>query len=101
MDRRTTTTNLRTEMDPDPAADLPEGVDDARALIDGLDADIVALVERRRAVSQHIQALRVAAGGVRVQFSREYVVVDRYRDALGETGSALATCLLDICRGPL
>jgi chorismate mutase len=82
-------------------ADLPESIDDSRGLIDALDADLVALVERRRAVSQHIHALRVAAGGVRVALSREYVVVDRYRDALGDAGSALATGLLEICRGPL
>jgi chorismate mutase len=87
--------------DTDPAAELPEGIDDSRALIDALDADIVRLVEHRRAVSRHIQTLRIASGGVRLQLSREYVVVDRYRDALGDAGSGLATSLLEICRGPL
>jgi chorismate mutase len=82
-------------------AELPENIDDARALIDDIDADLVRLVERRREVSRHIQALRVAAGGVRLQLSREYVVVDRYRDALGDAGPGLATCLLEFCRGPL
>jgi chorismate mutase len=73
--------------------------DDLRAEIDALDAELVALVERRRQVSRRIQAERVAAGGPRIVHAREAEVVGRWRQRLGAPGGRIALALLELSRG--
>lgn len=74
-------------------------VADGRALIDDIDAQIRALVARRRAVSHEVQSLRRSAGGPRIEHSRENEILSRYGDALGRPGVAMAMSILEICRG--
>lgn len=81
---------------------LPAPTDDVaagRARIDVLDERILALVAERIATSRAIQAARLAAGGRRIEHSRELVVLDRYRRALGRPGGELALAVLELCRG--
>lgn len=74
---------------------------DLRAEIDALDAELVALVERRREVSRRIQAERIAAGGPRIVHAREADVVGRWRTSLGAPGGRIALALLELSRGPV
>lgn len=71
----------------------------SRARIDALDDRIIGLVQERMAVSAVVQETRLAAGGPRVNLSREMEVLGHYRDALGKPGTALAMALLELCRG--
>jgi chorismate mutase len=71
----------------------------ARGRIDEIDAEIVRLVRRRAEVSHQIQAARLAAGGRRVEYSREVEIVRRYSEALGSPGTSVALALLEVCRG--
>lgn len=71
----------------------------ARERIDALDGRILELVRERMAVSASIQEARIAAGGRRVHLSREMEILDRYRQALGKPGTALAMTLLELSRG--
>ncbi|MET7901699.1 chorismate mutase [Streptomyces sp. NPDC005336] len=71
----------------------------ARERIDALDGRILDLVRQRMAVSASIQEARIAAGGRRVQLSREMEILDRYREGLGKPGTTLAMTLLELCRG--
>jgi len=80
------------------AAD-PAGIPSARGRIDEIDAEIVRLVRRRVEVSGEIQAARLAAGGRRVEYSREVEIVRRYSNALGSPGTSVALALLEVCRG--
>ena len=70
-----------------------------RARIDELDAAIIALVEQRIAVSRGIQRARLAAGGRRLEHSREVEVVNRYATTLGPSGTDVALAVLALCRG--
>ena len=70
-----------------------------RARIDEIDADIVALISERTAVSEQIQRLRQADGGPRVVHARENEVVGRWRGALGRPGATIALALLELGRG--
>ena len=70
-----------------------------RARIDEIDADIVALIAERTAVSGQIQRLRQAEGGPRVVHARENEVVGRWRGALGRPGATIALALLELGRG--
>ena len=70
-----------------------------RARIDQIDADIVALIAERTAVSGQIQRLRQAEGGPRVVHARENEVVGRWRGALGRPGATIALALLELGRG--
>jgi chorismate mutase len=72
-----------------------------RTQIDAIDAGIARLVAERSRLSARIQAARIAAGGVRVELGRERLVLDGYRQTLGEDGVALGTAVLRLCRGPL
>lgn len=72
---------------------------DARARIDGLDRRIIELIAERVAASQEVQRTRIAAGGRRVQLSREMEVIARYREALDKPGTEVAMALLELCRG--
>lgn len=74
-------------------------VDDGRARIDEIDAALIELLARRRAVSQQIQRLRVEAGGSRVEHSRENAIIRHWADALGDGGAEMALAVLGHCRG--
>lgn len=79
--------------------DAADPVSTGRAEIDAIDAEIIRLVEQRVAVSRSIQAARIAAGGRRVEHSREMAILDRYSRSLGRSGTTLAMTLLELCRG--
>jgi chorismate mutase len=74
-------------------------VDDGRTRIDKIDAELIELLARRRAVSQQIQRLRVEAGGSRVEHSRENAIIRHWADALGDGGAEMALAVLGHCRG--
>ncbi len=84
----------------DPPIDPPEVIQELRLEIDRLDAEILALVQRRSEVSQRIGRARMAAGGPRIVYSREMAVLARFRD-LGPDGKALGMLLLRLGRGRL
>ncbi len=87
---------------PTPAADDPaDRIDELRQAIDTCDAEIIALVQRRLAISQEIGSLRAASGGTRLSLSREKQVLARFGDALGPDGAALGMMLLRQGRGRL
>jgi chorismate mutase len=75
------------------------GVRSGRERIDALDAELIALIERRVAVSGEIQASRLAEGGRRLDLRRETEVIGRYNRALGRPGTAVAMALLELGRG--
>ena len=72
-----------------------------RTQIDAIDAGIARLVAERARLSARIQSARIASGGVRVELGRERLVLDAYRDTLGEDGVPLGSAVLRLCRGPL
>lgn len=74
-------------------------VDEGRERLDAIDAAIIELLTQRRHVSKQVQALRVSAGGSRVEHSRENAIIRRWSDALGESGVELAMAVLTHCRG--
>jgi chorismate mutase len=82
-----------------PAAD--ERIAELRGRIDDCDAEIIALVQRRLAVSREIGELRRSAGGTRLSLSREQQVLARFQAALGPDGAALGMMLLRQGRGRL
>lgn len=81
------------------AAETADVIGAARERIDALDGQILDLVRERMAVSATVQEARIAAGGRRVRLSREMEILDRYRERLGKSGTALAMTLLELCRG--
>jgi chorismate mutase len=83
----------------DPPIDATDTIDLLRGRIDGLDQAITRLVAERAAVSAQIQAVRVRAGGTRMELGRERVVLDHYRRELGARGAALGEAVLRVCRG--
>ena len=78
----------------------PAALEDLRARIDDLDAEILRLVHERSEVSSRIGAARRASGGPRIVHARENEVVRRWRDDLGRPGAAIAMALLELGRGP-
>jgi chorismate mutase len=82
-----------------PAAD--ERIAELRGRIDDCDAEIIALVQRRLAVSREIGELRRSTGGTRLSLSREQQVLARFQAALGPDGAALGMMLLRQGRGRL
>ncbi|MCV7098544.1 chorismate mutase [Mycobacterium kubicae] len=76
------------------------GIDELRAEIDRLDAEILAAVKRRAEVSRAIGKVRMASGGTRLVHSREMKVIERYSE-LGPEGKDLAMLLLRLGRGRL
>jgi chorismate mutase len=72
-----------------------------RTQIDAIDAGIARLVAERARLSARIQSARIASGGVRVELGRERLVLDGYRQTLGEDGVPLGSAVLRLCRGPL
>lgn len=81
-----------------PTADL--SIDDMRAEIDGIDAELVRLIQRRSEISHAIGVARAAEGGTRIVYSREMKVLDRFA-ALGPAGTELGMLLLSLGRGQL
>jgi chorismate mutase len=95
-----TMTTEQTDRDvADPSIGAADAIDLLRDRIDGLDEAITRLVAERAAVSAQIQAVRVRAGGTRMELSRERVVLDHYRRELGARGAALGEAVLRVCRG--
>ncbi|MDQ6874715.1 MAG: chorismate mutase [Actinomycetota bacterium] len=86
---------------PAPGDDLDTLVAALRSRIDAVDRSVLDLIAERRVLSRRIQDARVAAGGVRIELSREREVLDVYGRALGADGTALATAVLRNCRGRL
>jgi chorismate mutase len=82
-----------------PAAD--DRIAELRRQIDDCDAEIIALVQRRLAVSREIGELRRSTGGTRLSLSREQQVLARFQAALGPDGAALGMMLLRQGRGRL
>ncbi|MGY1775141.1 chorismate mutase [Geodermatophilus sp. SYSU D00804] len=82
-----------------PPTDADTRIAELRGEIDACDAELIALVQRRLAVSQEIGELRRATGGTRLSLSREQQVIDRFRTALGPDGAALGMLLLRQGRG--
>jgi len=74
-------------------------VDEGRARLDAIDAELRDLVRARREVSQQVQRLRRDAGGPRIEHSRENQILNAYGDELGRAGVGLALAVLEICRG--
>lgn len=72
-----------------------------RTRIDQLDARIIELISERAALSKQVQAHRIAGGGMRLELGREREILQTYRSALGEQGTALADAILRTCRGSL
>jgi chorismate mutase len=70
-----------------------------RARIDEIDDELMRLIRDRVATSRDIQRARIAAGGSRVDPSRERELVRRWQRELGEAGQAIALQLLVLCRG--
>ena len=81
---------------PDPA---PDGVAGGRTRMDAIDAELIALIRRRGAVSAEIQAARMTGGGRRLDLRRETEVIGRYTRELGRPGTAVAMALLELGRG--
>jgi chorismate mutase len=80
-------------------SNAPVRIPEARTRIDELDRRIIALIQERAEVSREIQQARIAAGGRRVELSREMEILERYRNGLGKPGTNLAMTMLEICRG--
>ena len=80
---------------------MPELIPLLRTQIDAIDAGIARLVAERARLSSRIQTARIAAGGVRVELGRERLVLDGYRQTLGEDGVPLGSAVLRLCRGPI
>jgi chorismate mutase len=84
-----------------PAPDPAERITELRGAIDACDSEIIALVQRRLAISQEIGTVRAASGGTRLNLSREQQVLSRFRAALGRDGATLGMLLLRQGRGRL
>ncbi len=76
-------------------------ISELRDEVDACDAEIIALVQRRLAISQEIGSIRAETGGTRLSLSREAEVLNRFRLALGPDGAALGMMLLRQGRGRL
>ena len=84
-----------------PVDDATARIGELRTEIDGCDAAIIELVQRRLAISREIGTLRTASGGTRLSLSREQQVLARFQAALGPDGAALGMMLLRQGRGRL
>ena len=82
-------------------AQTTDRIGELRSEIDDCDARLIELVRRRLAISQEIGSLRTAAGGMRLNLSREQQVLARFEAALGPDGAPLALMLLRQGRGRL
>ncbi|OIV39257.1 chorismate mutase [Mangrovactinospora gilvigrisea] len=83
------------------AAEANAVIAGARERIDALDAEIIALIRRRMAVSDEVKQARLAVGGPRLALAREMEILATYRDGLGGDGTTIAMTVLELCRGKL
>jgi chorismate mutase len=90
-----------TVLTPPPVPGEAELIPLLRTQIDAIDAGIARLVAERARLSARIQAARISSGGVRVELGRERLVLEGYRDTLGDDGVPLGNAVLRLCRGPL
>ena len=81
------------------AVSVEETLATLRGQIDALDVAIARLVAERTQLSRRAQQLRISVGGTRVELSRERVIMQRYRNALGIDGPNLAEAVLRVGRG--
>jgi len=81
------------------APPAPDGVTGGRERIDAIDAELIALIARRVAVSAEIQSARLTTGGRRLDLRRETEVIGRYTRELGRPGTTVAMALLELGRG--
>lgn len=88
-----------THVDLTKVAPAQGGVLGGREQIDAVDAQIVALIQRRIDISRQIQAARLTDGGRRVDLRRETEIIGRYSIALGRPGTTVAMALLELGRG--
>jgi chorismate mutase len=95
------TSMLTSPTDSSSAAGEAELIPLLRTQIDAIDAGIARLVAERSRLSARVQTARIAAGGVRIELGRERLVLDSYRQTLGEDGVVLGSAVLRLCRGPL
>ncbi|CAO5182271.1 Chorismate mutase domain-containing protein [Frankia sp. AiPs1] len=72
---------------------------EGRGLIDGIDAQLRALLANRRGLSSQIQALRQVEGGPRIEHARENEIIASWADELGPRGVEIALAVLTLCRG--
>lgn len=80
---------------------VPDELKDLRTEIDGLDAEIIRLWQRRAQVSKRVGEIRMANGGTRLVLDRERAILEKYRAALGDDGVQIAMLVLRAGRGPL
>ena len=81
------------------APPAPDGVTGGRERIDAIDAELIALIARRVAVSAEIQSARLTTGGRRLDLRRETEIIGRYTRELGRPGTTVAMALLELGRG--
>jgi chorismate mutase len=74
-------------------------IDSLRGRIDGYDDQIIALLVERTMVSKEIQALRLQAGGGKVDSAREVAIIKKYLDQVGVGGDGIARAILQASRG--
>ncbi|MCL2780314.1 MAG: chorismate mutase [Actinomycetia bacterium] len=98
-DRRTAGSVAGIALAGNPPTDPADVITVLREQINALDIGITRLVAERVRLSQRIQTARVSAGGTRVELSRERVVLDGYRAALGPDGPGVGEAVLRVCRG--
>ncbi|THV27646.1 chorismate mutase [Glycomyces paridis] len=80
---------------------VTDDLNELRTEIDGLDAEILRLWQRRAEVSKTIGEIRMANGGTRLVLDRERAILEKYRAALGDDGIQIAMLILRAGRGPL
>ena len=85
----------------DAVVEPADRIGELRTAIDDCDAQLIELVQRRRAISQEIGELRASTGGMRLSLSRERQVLSRFRNVLGPDGASLGMMLLRQGRGRL
>jgi chorismate mutase len=89
------------QIPPTLSGDPGRTIQEQRALIDQLDAQITGLLAQRAVASHNIQVAREQAGGPRLDPAREQQVIARYRDRLGPAGEQVARAVLDADRGAI
>ncbi len=80
---------------------VSDRIAELRARIDEIDETLIALWPERAALSQQVGQARMAAGGTRLALAREREILERFRRALGPTGTQLGLLVLRAGRGAL
>lgn len=82
------------------SSEAPNDVSRHEQLVDEIDMEIIALIDRRVRLAQQRTADRTIAGSSRSGLSRENEILRRYHDALGAPGTRLAMTLIGMTRNP-